>query len=105
MRAVGIILDFYGFKSFDRTVEITLAAEIATMARTHLKPRLIFDRCIVFLIQRRVQVPRSGVLLELIRSGLQARKVELIGLMDTHLSVNTGVNLLRYSHINGPWYY
>ena len=44
------------------------------MVRTYLKPRLIFDRCIDFLIQRRVQVPQSGVLLELIE------------LMDAHLT-------------------
>jgi TnpA family transposase len=81
-----LILDFYGFTPFDREAEAVLAAEIATMARTHLKPRLIFDRCVDFLVQRRVQVPRSGVLLELIRSGLQVRKAELIGLMDAHLS-------------------
>ena len=80
------VLDLYGFAAFDRQAEAALAAEIATMARTHLKPRLIFDRCVDFLIQRRVQVPRSGVLLELIRSGLQARKAELIELMDTHLT-------------------
>ena len=63
-----------------------LAVEIATMARTHLKPRLIFDRCVDFLIQRRVQVPRAGTLLELIRSGMQARKTELVALMDAHLT-------------------
>ena len=80
------VLDLYGFVSFDRKSETALAAEIATMARTHLKPRLIFDRCVDFLIQRRIQVPRSGVLLELIRFGLQARKVELIELMDRHLT-------------------
>ncbi|WP_209015698.1 hypothetical protein, partial [Roseibium sp. RKSG952] len=34
-----------------------LVAEIATMARTYLKRRLIFDRCVDFLIGRRVQVP------------------------------------------------
>ena len=80
------ILNIYGFSPFDRKSEADLAKEIATMARTHLKPRLSFDRCVYFLIQRRVQVPRSGVLLELIRSGLQARKVELIEQMDAYLA-------------------
>ena len=81
-----LILDFYGFMPFGRKARKDLIAEIATMARTYLKPRLIFDRCVDYLIQRRVQVPRSGVLLELIRSGLQARKVELIARMDAHLT-------------------
>lgn len=55
-----------------------MTVEIATIARMHLKPGLIFGRCVDFLIQRRVQVPRAGIPLELIRSGLQARKTELI---------------------------
>ncbi|MBK8754533.1 MAG: hypothetical protein IPL99_24065 [Candidatus Competibacteraceae bacterium] len=37
-----------------------MTAEIATMTRMHLKPRLIFDRCVDFLIQRRVQVPKAA---------------------------------------------
>lgn len=84
-----LILDFYGFMPFGRKSRKDLIAEIATMAQTYLKPRLIFDRCVDYLIQRRVQVPRSGVLLELIRSGLQACKVELIARMDAHLTDDT----------------
>ena len=81
-----LVLEFHGFVAFDRDAEVALSVEIATMARTHLKPRLIFDRCIDFLIQRRVQVPKAGTLFELIRSGLQARKAELVALMDAHLT-------------------
>lgn len=81
-----LILDFYGFLPFGRKAKTDLISEIATMARTYLKPRLIFDRCVDYLIQRRVQVPRSGVLLELTRSGLQSRKTELIARMDAHLT-------------------
>ena len=84
-----LILDFHGFVPFDQRMEKALKAEIATMARTHLKPRLIFDRCVDFLVQRRVQVPRSGILLELIRSGLPAHKADLIDLMETKLTADT----------------
>jgi len=80
------LLDFYGFAPFGKDAEAALTVEIATMARTHLKPQLIFDRCVDFLIQRRVQVPKSGTLLELIRLGLQARKADLVLLMDNHLT-------------------
>ncbi|MGI9417576.1 MAG: Tn3 family transposase, partial [Geminicoccaceae bacterium] len=80
------ILEFYGFTPFDGGAEAALVIEIATMAQTHLKPRLIFDRCVDFLIQHRVQVPRAGTLLELIRSGLQAHKTKLVALMDAHLT-------------------
>ena len=81
-----LILEFYGFTRFTQEAKKCLVAEIATMAKTYLKPRLIIDRCVDFLIQRRVQVPRSRALLNLIWLGLQARKVELIELMDAHLS-------------------
>lgn len=54
-----IILDFYGFTPFDDTTSNALSIEIATMARMHLKPRLVFDRCVDFLIQNRMQVPSA----------------------------------------------
>ncbi|MBV1929874.1 MAG: Tn3 family transposase [Gammaproteobacteria bacterium] len=81
-----IILDFHGFLPFVETTSNALATEIATMARMHLKPRLIFDRCVDFLIQRRVQVPSAYRFNELIRAGMHDRKAELIALMDRHLS-------------------
>ena len=82
------VLEFYGFAPFDESAKSTLANEIATMARMHLKPRLIFDRCMDFLVQHRIAVPRSRSLTDSIRAGLHDRKVELIGLMDDQLSDN-----------------
>ena len=79
------ILDFHGFAPFDQSASYALATEVATMARVHLKPRLIFDRCVDFLIQHRVQVPSAYRLNDLIRAGLHDRKAELIALMDSQL--------------------
>jgi hypothetical protein len=45
------ILDFHGFVPFDESAKSALAVEVATMARMHLKPRLIFDRCLDFLVR------------------------------------------------------
>jgi len=86
MRHQQLVLDFHGFASFDKSAENALVVEIATMARTHLKPRLIFDRCVNFMIQRRAQVPKAGTLLELIRVGLHERKTELVAVMDAQLN-------------------
>lgn len=86
LRHQQIILDFFGFAPFDRAAKQALALEIATMARTHLKPRLIFDRCVDFLIQKRIQVPTAYSLTDMIRAGLNARKAELITLMGERLS-------------------
>jgi len=86
-----LILEFYGFTLFDSKNESTLATEIATMAKTYLKPKLIFDRCVDFLIQKKIQVPVAWVVTELIRSGLQEHKSSLVTLMDIHLD-----NQIRY---------
>jgi len=88
-----IILDFHGFTPFEQSTSDVLAVEIATMARMHLKPRLIFDRCVDFLIQNRVQVPSAYRLNDLIRAGLHDRKAELIALMDRCLSDDARVLL------------
>ena len=46
------ILELQGFQAFDEQAKVQVATEIATMARRHLKPRLIFGRCIDFLIEK-----------------------------------------------------
>jgi len=79
------ILNFYGFSAFDENARNVLATEIATMARMHLKPRLIFGRCVDFLIQHRVQVPTAHRLTDLIRAGLHDCNTELVALMDKQL--------------------
>ena len=63
------ILNFYGFTAFDGTAINSLSTEVATMARMHLKPRLIFDRCVELIINHRVQAPSSYRLSDLICIG------------------------------------
>ena len=89
LRHQRLILEFHGFVSFDERASKGLATEIATMARMHLKPRLIFDRCVDFLIQRHVQVPTARRLTDLIRASLHERKAELVTLMDSKLPAET----------------
>lgn len=86
LRHQRMILNFYGFQPFDSSAEASLNQEIATMAQSYLKPRLMFDRCADFLIRQRVQLPKAGTLTELIRSGLQKHKATLIQTMAAHLS-------------------
>ena len=86
LRQQKAILEFYGFQAFDSRSEALLGVEISAMARLHLQPRLIFDRCTDFLLQKRIQVPKAGTLAELIRLGLNQRKTELVRLMEAHLT-------------------
>jgi TnpA family transposase len=93
VEAVVRILEFYGCAPFDENAQRALAAEILTMARTHLKPRLIFDRCVDFLTLHRIQVPTAYRISDLIRTGLHDRKTELVLLIDSQLS-NEARNML-----------
>ena len=89
LRHQKTILEFYCFRAFDdKAVEI-LEIEINTMAQIYLKPRLIFDRCVDFLVQKKIQVPIVWLITELIRSGLQAHKSNLVILMSRYLSNET----------------
>lgn len=86
IRHQKFILNFYGFTAFDAQAESALKLEVATMARNYLKPKSIFNRCVDFLIQKKIQVPIFWILNELIRSGLQGHQTTLATLMDAHLS-------------------
>ena len=89
LRHQKIVLDFYGFRLFDAAAEQLVRAEIATMVRSQLKPKLIFERCLDLLIQNRMTLPHSNFLTALIRAGLKQRRYELNTLVDAHLSPDT----------------
>ena len=86
IRHQNVILGFYGFTKFDAQAESALKLEIATMAGNYLKPKLIFNGCVDFLIQKKIQVPIFWIINELIRSGLQEHQKGLVALMNTHLN-------------------
>ena len=63
------------------------------MARVHLKPRLIFGRCIDFLIEKRIRLPGAWRLTDLIRAQLSEQKEDLMRLVDMNLSPDLRVLL------------
>ncbi len=81
-----IILDFYGFHNFDKNAERLIKQEVSEMARSQLKPKLIFWRCVDLLIQKRIQVPGYGLLSKIILDGLNQRKKELATFIDQKLT-------------------
>jgi TnpA family transposase len=72
-----LILPFHGYRRFDDRAEDFLAQEIATMADAHLKPKLIFWRCLDLMARERVQLPGEHRLTALIAAALQRRKQQL----------------------------
>lgn len=73
-----LILQFYGYRRFDDKAENFLAREIAAMAEAHLKPKLIFWRCLDLMIRERVQLPGEFKLTALIAAALARRKQHLV---------------------------
>ncbi|MEM6933621.1 MAG: DUF4158 domain-containing protein [Pseudomonadota bacterium] len=86
LRHQRLVLDLQGFRPFDAEAEARLVTEVATMARAHLKPRMIFGRCVDFLIEQRVQVPGVRRLTDLIRHQLADRKRLLMEIVAAHLT-------------------
>ena len=87
------ILDLQGFRPFDAQAETELIGQIATMSRSHLKPRLIFMRCTDFLVEKRIQLPGLQRLTELIRSQMSKHKSDLIQRVEVHLTADLCVML------------
>lgn len=86
MRHQRLVLDLQGFGAFDTGAQARLVTEIAAMARTHLAPRMIFGRCVDFLIEQKIQVPGVGRLTDLIRQQLAERKRLLMDVVAAHLT-------------------
>ena len=81
-----LILDFYGFQKFNQDAERLLQQEVSEMARSQLKPKLIFWRCVDLLIQNRIQVPGYDPLSKIVLTGINQRKKELSTVIDHKLT-------------------
>ncbi len=88
-----IILDFYGFHNFDKNAEQFIKQEVSEMARSQLKPKLIFWCCVDLLIQKRIQVPGYGLISKIISDALNQRKKELATFIDQKLTPEARVLL------------
>ena len=76
------ILQFYGYTRFDERAEAFIVKEMAAMAGSHLKPKLMFWRCLDLLARERVQLPSEFRLSALIAAALARRKEQLITRID-----------------------
>ena len=80
------ILEAHGMRRLDRASEAELVVDIDAMAATHLRPKLIFWRCLDLLAQRRVQLPGEHRLTALIASAMARRKQHLVERVDEVLT-------------------
>ena len=93
MRHQQIIIEHYGFQAFNKTAKVMIKQEIDSMSASYLKPRLIFDRCSDIMIQKRITLPQSGMICELIRQSLQSHKQTLMLCMSNQITQGTSLFL------------
>ena len=85
----GVILNAYGFQHFDKEAENTMTLEITEMVRAQFKPKLIFWQSVHALSEKRISLPGSHRLSEIILTCLNLRKRELATLIESNLTDET----------------
>jgi hypothetical protein len=84
LRHQETILKLNGFGPFDKNAQAAILHEIETMARSQLKPRLMFWRCVDLLISRKIQIPTYFRLSDLILNAINDRKKELAAIIENN---------------------
>ncbi len=84
-----LILDFFGFRSFNKSEEKFIKQEVSEMVRSQLKPKLIFWSSVDLLIRKRIQIPGYDHLSKIILAALNQRKKVLTTIIDQKLRPNT----------------
>ena len=79
------ILEFYGYRRFGKDSEAFIGAEIVSMMRSQLKPKLIFWRCVDVIIREHIQLPNYHLLADMILTALNQRKKDLAAVIDEEL--------------------
>ena len=83
------IIGLFGFTKFDSVFEERLGCEVASMVRQHLKPKLIFWRCVDMIIEAKISFPSYHKIQNLILKKMAGYKSELNITIEKHLSSNS----------------
>jgi len=84
-----LILEYFGFSDFDNAARKRLVKEIEDMVRSQLKPKLIFQRSVDILIEKKVTLPGSSALSGIILEVLNGHRKELVRVIDENLPKET----------------
>ncbi len=85
-RHQALILDFYGFRPFKPHGQALLVEELERLVRSHLKPHLLFSRCIEVLIREKVEVPVYFRLASLILWAINRHNRTLVAIVERTLT-------------------
>ena len=85
-RHQAAILEFYGFRTFKPNGRALLAAEIARLVQSHLKPKLIFSRAFEVLVRDKIEVPGYFPLAALILTAINQHNRRLTATVEALLT-------------------
>jgi TnpA family transposase len=88
-RHQAAILQFYGYRAFKPHGRALLAAEIARLVQSHLKPKLIFSRAVEVLVSDKVEVPGYFSLGALILTAINQHNRRLTAMVEALLTQET----------------
>jgi uncharacterized protein DUF4158 len=88
-RHQAAILEFYGFRTFKPHGRALLAAEIARLVQSHLKPKLIFFRAVEVLGRDKVEVPGYFPLAAMILTAINQHNRRLTATVESLLTQET----------------
>jgi TnpA family transposase len=88
-RYQAAILEFYGYRAFKPHGRALLAAEIARLVQSHLKPKLIFSRAVEVLVRDKVEVPGYFSLGALILTAINQHNRRLTAMVEALLTQET----------------
>jgi hypothetical protein len=88
-RHQAAILHFYGFRAFKPHGRALLAADIARLVQSHLKPKLIFSRALEVLVREKIEVPGYFPLAALILTAINRHNRQLTATVEELLTPAT----------------
>lgn len=77
---------FYGFRVFTSDASRLLLKDIASMVQSHVKPKVIFWRCVDLLVRERIEVPGYTRLTKLIRGAINRHSHDLAAILEDALT-------------------
>ncbi|MCS6320116.1 MAG: DUF4158 domain-containing protein, partial [Nitrospira sp.] len=84
---------FYGFRVFTPDASRLLLKDIASMVQSHVKPKVIFWRCVDLLVRDRIEVPGYTRLTKLILGAINRRSHDLATILEDALTRDVRVLL------------
>jgi len=81
-----IILEYCGFKEFDREAQDVIKQEIRLMVRAHARPKLILLELLVMLNRKRIEIPSYNILSAHIVEEINNHRKDLSRIIEQSLS-------------------